>query len=113
MFTWFHGKHEFLQFVTQIKPYQLEAESYLSLQRKVSGYCTACRRVRNFKVNCGVYFGHLPNLREGLVCECGLSNRNRLIYSAVTLENDSEVDVQIAILEGTSLLYRTKGPGPA
>ena len=106
MFTWFHGKHEFLQFVTQIKPYQLEAESYLSLQRKVSGYCTACRRVRNFKVNCGVYFGHLPNLREGLVCECGLSNRNRLIYSAVTLENDSEVDVQIAILEGTSLLYR-------
>ena len=106
MFTWFCGKHDFLEYVHRIKPYQLEAERYLSSQHEVSGYCTACRRVRNFKVNCGVYFGHLPNLREGLVCECGLSNRNRLIYSAITMEKDSEVDVQMAILEGTSLLYR-------
>jgi len=106
MFTWFYEKHEFLQYVSQIKPYQLEAERYISSQREMYGYCTACRRVRNLTVNGGVYFGHLPNLREGLVCECGLSNRNRLIYSAITLEKPSEPDMRIAILERTSTLYR-------
>ncbi len=106
MFTWFNGKHDFLQYVTQIKSYQLEAERYLSLQQEVPGYCGACRRVRNFTVNSGVYFGTLPNLREGLVCECGLSNRNRLIYSAVALEVEDHADVQIAILERISILYK-------
>jgi len=67
MFIWFNGKHDFLQYVTQIKSYQLEAERYLSSQSEVSGYCVACRGVRKFTVNAGVYFGPLPNLREGLV----------------------------------------------
>ena len=106
MFTWFNGKHDFLQYVTQIKSYQLEAERYLSSQSEVSGYCAACRGVRKFTVNAGVYFGPLPNLREGLVCECGLGNRNRLIYSAIALETDNYADVQIAILERTSVLYQ-------
>lgn len=106
MFTWFNGKHDFLQYVTQVKSYQLEAERHLSLQQEVPGYCVACRRVRNFKVNSGVYFGPLPNLREGLVCECGLSNRNRLIYSAIALETEDHSDVQMAILERTSILYK-------
>lgn len=106
MFRWFRRKHEFLQFVNRIKPYQLEAETFLSSKREVEGYCAACRRVKIFKVNGGVYFGHLPNLREGLVCECGLSNRNRLVYSAVSLETENSFDVQMAILERTSLLYQ-------
>jgi len=106
MFTWFNGKHDFLQYVTQIKSYQLEAERYLSSQSEVSGYCAACRGVRKFTVNAGVYFGPLPNLREGLVCECGLGNRNRLIYSAIALETEHHADVQMAILERTSILYQ-------
>ncbi len=106
MFTWFNGKHDFLQYVTQIKSYQLEAERYLSSQSEVSGYCVACRGVRKFTVNAGVYFGPLPNLREGLVCECGLGNRNRLIYSSIVLETENHADVQMAILERTSILYQ-------
>lgn len=106
MFTWFNGKHDFLQYVTQIKSYQLEAERYLSSQNEISGYCAACRGVRKFTVNAGVYFGPLPNLREGLVCECGLGNRNRLIYSAIALEAENYADVQMAILERTSVLFQ-------
>ena len=106
MFTWFNGKHDFLQYVTQIKSYQLEVERYLSSQNEVSGYCAACRGVRKFTVNAGVYFGPLPNLREGLVCECGLGNRNRLIYSAIALEAENYADVQMAILERTSVLFQ-------
>lgn len=106
MFSWFRDKHSFLQYVTQIKPYQLEAERYISSQSELPGYCSACQRVRNFKVNIGVYFGSLPNLREGLVCECGLSNRNRLIYSAISLERESHPALQIAILERTSILFQ-------
>lgn len=106
MFTWFNGKHDFLQYVTQIKSYQLEAERYLSSQNEVSGYCAVCRGVRKFTVNAGVYFGLLPNLREGLVCECGLGNRNRLIFSAIALETANYADVQMAILERTSVLFQ-------
>lgn len=106
MFTWFREKHEFLQYVEQIKPYQLEAERYLSLQGEVRGYCSACQGVRSFKVNSGVYLGDRPNLREGLICECGLSNRNRLIYLAISQEINSDANYQLAILERTSVLYQ-------
>jgi SAM-dependent methyltransferase len=106
MFIWFHAKRDFLQYVTRMKSYQLEAERYLSTQHEVYGYCTACQKVKPFKVNGGVYFGALPNLREGLVCECGLSNRNRLIYSAMRLEREGKGDARMAILERTSVLYR-------
>ena len=106
MFTWFRDKYDFLQYVNRIKSYQLEAEKYLSSKPEVHGYCTVCRGVKTFTVNSGVYFGPLPNLREGLVCECGLSNRNRLIYSAITFERANEAEMQMAILERTSILYR-------
>ncbi len=106
MFTWFREKHEFLQYVEDVKPYQLAAERYLSLQDEVQGYCPACQEVRTFKVNSGVYLGDRPNLREGLICECGLSNRNRLIYLAISQEFNSDANGQLAILERTSILYQ-------
>jgi hypothetical protein len=45
MFTWFYGKHDFLQYVIRLKPYQLEAEKYLSSKREVDGYWAACQPV--------------------------------------------------------------------
>src|SRR5579875_3068513 len=58
---------------------------------------------------CGAVLGNNPSLREGLLCEgCGLSNRKRLMHSAILEEYARTKTLQgsVLLLEGLSPLYR-------
>lgn len=59
------------------------AEGFLRSQASAGGFCHLCRRLVEFAIDGGPDFGpgH-PNLREGLVCECGAKNRDRLMMLA-------------------------------
>jgi hypothetical protein len=54
-------------------------ESSIRNEQIIQGCCDVCENPQRFTVDSGAWFGDGPNLREGLVCQCGLSNRNRLI----------------------------------
>lgn len=57
------------------------AERAISARNAVEGWCAACRKVVTFRV--GKAEGEWSNLREGLVCDCGLNGRMRLILLAL------------------------------
>lgn len=58
-------------------------EEALRTHSSALGYCVACEKVQAFAINAGPDFGpQYPNLREGLVCQCGAKNRDRLMILA-------------------------------
>jgi SAM-dependent methyltransferase len=71
-------------------------ERWLVELKEVQGYCLVCDTSQTFKVDAGVWFGDGPNLREGLLCTCGLSNRNRLLlyYIKQILKGDGTQENQ-------------------
>jgi SAM-dependent methyltransferase len=57
------------------------AERSIAARTHVEGWCAVCRRVVSLRV--GEPEGTWSNLREGLLCHCGLNGRMRLIYLAL------------------------------
>lgn len=106
MFTWFDRKEDFLTEIRSLDAYRTAAEAWIESKKTVSGYCRCCGQMTSLQVTVGGYYGSHPNLREAMKCKtCGLSNRNRLLYHAVT-EAAARVEVpQIALLERMSPLF--------
>ena len=76
-------------------------ENFVRARDVVIGYCDYCNEVGDFKVDAGPNFGTgYPNLREGLVCNCGAKNRDRLMLLAV--------EAQIAPQDGV-LMFGSHG----
>ena len=106
MFRWFTDANDLRAYADAIEPFQRKCETYLKNQERVDGYCHACDTITRFKVNSGALFGEEPNLREGLICErCGLSNRNRLLASAILAEGSWLPSTRVLAFERFSLLY--------
>ncbi len=60
------------------------SEDFIRKQESIELYCDFCQSVRTMRVDVGPNFGEgYPNLREGLVCECGAKNRDRLMMLAI------------------------------
>lgn len=105
MFHWFSEKPDFAAFAERMRPYQSAASEFLSAMEVTDGYCLPCAKRTCFRVNSGVELGGGPNLREGMICECGLSNRNRLVLHAVLELLPPERQPKLAIFEALSPLY--------
>ncbi len=106
MFRWFTDATDLRAYADAIEPFQRTCEAYLTKQHNLDGYCHACASITRFKVNSGELFGQEPNLREGLICErCGLSNRNRLLASAILEERRWGSNSRVLLFERFSLLY--------
>lgn len=70
-----------------------------------SGFCVGCRRWQRF-VQPPAAAGDWANLLEGLVCECGLNARMRLILNALDALNWAQgVPRDVAVLERLTPLY--------
>ena len=60
------------------------AEDFIRKHDTISLYCEFCAAVQKMRVDVGPNFGEgYPNLREGLLCECGAKNRDRLMMLAI------------------------------
>lgn len=106
MLIWFDSREAFLREIDALEPRRRAAEASIAAQETVPGYCCVCAAMTTFAVRVGGFYGTQPNLREGLVCRsCGLSNRNRLIYSALRRRVDEQPEGAVAMLENLTPLF--------
>ncbi len=82
MFLWFEEPAPYRAHARMLQPFQVLSERQLASKETFEGLCIPCRAIQRFKVAAGPTYGSHPNLREGLVCPRGLSNRNRLLAAA-------------------------------
>lgn len=74
-------------------------------QAETNGFCVGCGRWRRF-VQPPAPAGDWANLLEGLVCECGLNARMRLILNALDALNSAHGDPRdVAVLERLTPLF--------
>lgn len=108
MIKWFTNKSDYISYTSTLKPLREVAESHISKQTHIKGYCWVCSSITNMLVNGGALFGSTPNLREGLLCEqCGLSNRCRLMYNIIKQDyvHDHPNHTNVLVLESLSPFY--------
>jgi len=105
LFNWYDNKESFLSYSRSIRKSQDVIEGYFSKQKHITGYCHICNKITKYSIHTGVMFGDKPNLREGMICECGLSNRNRLVYLATNNKLYKFNDPKILLFERLSMLY--------
>lgn len=105
LFRWFVAQDEFVAWANALRPVLEPLEAALAAREFCDGFCTRCMQPTRFTVSAGVMLGHGPNLREGLLCaHCGLSNRGRLLFTALR-ETVPDASARIAALERLSPLY--------
>jgi len=108
MFRWFSEKASFDAVIATFEKYRRTGEEWAAQQKMVPGYCVCCESVVALQPSAGATFGERVNLREGLVCpHCAMSNRGRLLYQAVVENLAGSSDLDCAILEQTTPLYRS------
>jgi SAM-dependent methyltransferase len=78
-------------------------EEWLSTQSEIDGFCDCCLGVVPLRVETGCTFGESPNLREGMVCPAGVSNRARLLYRAYKA---AQAGPSVALFEHGTPLWR-------
>lgn len=108
LFRWFEDADTFNTWARSLEPLRKAAEDYIGAREHFEGYCWVCNRIHRMLVRSGALFGDRVNLREGLLCEgCGLSNRKRLMYCAVSDEYRRlwHTPGDALLLEGISPLY--------
>lgn len=106
MLTWFDSREAFLREIDALEPRRSAGEAFIAAQDSVGGYCTTCAAMTTFAVRVGGFYGSQPNLREGLACRgCGLSNRNRLIHSALRRRAGELEQGTVALLENLTPLF--------
>jgi SAM-dependent methyltransferase len=105
VFVWFDAPDPYRRHALRLRPLQIAAEARLARLESVEGFCVPCDKLQRFKVDAGPRYGENVNLREGLICERGLSNRNRLLAAAVLDAVDDPRSVRAAVLERFGPLY--------
>ncbi len=106
MLTWFDNIADFTREIAALEPRRQAGEAFIAEKDTVSGYCVACAGMTTFAVRVGGFYGVNPNLREGLTCRgCGLSNRNRLIFSALQQRAAATPRPDVAMLECLTPLF--------
>lgn len=107
MFHWFVESATFMDAAQRLRGQVETSEAFIAGKRTVRGWCACCRAIVRFRVKTGANFDGVPNLREGLVCRrCHLSNRNRLMWQAVSESLGDRDEACVALLEFGSPLYR-------
>ena len=113
MFAWFEAAEPYRRHVLALRDLQLAAERHLSRLDSMLGYCVPCGEIQPFRVDNGPRYGSAINLREGLVCSRGLSNRNRLLAAACMASMEDPLTTRVALLERLTPLFtvlRTRFP---
>jgi SAM-dependent methyltransferase len=80
----FRTSAEFLDFTREMERERAATESYLTELRQFAGYCPACRGIRQFRhARPGSGWS---DLRENIVCDCGLNGRMRMLFDVLGRE---------------------------
>ena len=83
MTVWTNTRAEFSAATKVLLQYSQGIEKEVSKAAKMAGYCRACERIRQMQVTLGEPPGTWRNLLEGMVCECGLNGRTRLVLTVL------------------------------
>ncbi|WP_325280334.1 class I SAM-dependent methyltransferase [Tahibacter sp.] len=106
MLSWFENHVDFMRSVDTIDARRRSGEAHIATQEQVPGYCAVCDAMTTYVVRAGAFYDNSPNLREGLICRrCGLSNRNRLIYTALRARAAELPQADVAMLECLTPLF--------
>lgn len=85
MLCWYVHETELMAALARYQPAMDAGDAWVEAQERLEGYCSVCASRTSFEVCTGVMLGVHPSLREGLRCPgCGLVNRNRLLFDAIT-----------------------------
>ena len=105
MLVWFEDARSYKAEVEFLRPLQLAAERAIEQRDRVEGYCVPCGAVQVFRVDGGPRYGEQINLREGLICPRGLSNRQRLLAAAALRLVGAREDMPVALFERLGPLF--------
>lgn len=91
--------------VSLLRPYADLVEPWLLSQESVAGWCRACARPCRFRVSPGQSAETWRSLLEGVVCDCGLNGRMRLILAAIDVFVRGEAVRDALVLERLTPLF--------
>ena len=98
MFHWFTSKEEFQGHIAGLRPMSLAAEAHL-LEKEVSqGWCGICQKLSTLSVSKPPE-GEWCNLRECILCDCGLNGRMREVFEAFKLALQQDHSRKFLMLE--------------
>ena len=112
MFQWFESKEAFKRYVPRLKALSLAAESWLLEAGRMKGWCGACRQITTLRI---VHPGGEGwcDLRENILCECGLNGRMREIVEALnTVIQDSRAQKVLMFERVTPLFSKVQEQYP-
>jgi SAM-dependent methyltransferase len=102
----FQSVADFVRFTTNNDGLRECIETYVADQDELHGYCPICAGVRIFR-QIRPEDGGWSDLRERIVCECGMNGRMRMLYNAIVSELGLlGVSSQILIFEQITPFYR-------
>lgn len=95
--------NEYCQFVNHMSQTLRSIDSVVEKsQPSLNGFCSPCKKIIRYQISDTSRFGSAVNLRESISCECGMSQRARLIFDT-TLANLVE-GKSIALFESSTPL---------
>lgn len=100
----FRDRESFEQYFSVIGERARIIEDRLGQETVVRGYCDCCADVVDLRILSGATFGSRPNLREGMICPNGLSNRQRLLYRVLSCCRRNDERLKLALFEDLSPL---------
>lgn len=101
MIHWFKSRKPLEEFLGDLSSMSNGIETYIASQKTIIGWCSACSKIVKFSI-AAPHEGWF-NLREGIVCECGLNGRMRAIMVALALNPPSG---RFLVLERLSPLFK-------
>ena len=105
MIIWAHSRGEFSALTAALSKYSGSIEETIRRHDVLPAYCRACDKVTNMRVTLGEPPDHWRNLLEGMVCNCGLNGRARLILSVLDILLLRKPVNTALILERLTALY--------
>lgn len=81
MIHWYTSEVEARQRLDQLRDAAASAHAFVHSVKEFQGWCAACRATRTFRLVGDPR--EWINLRESILCECGLSGRGRMIFAAL------------------------------
>lgn len=102
MINWYSDSNEVIAACERLRNMAQKVEPYLTSKRSFAGYCVCCNKVVDLKV-ASREDGGWSDLRECILCECGLNGRMRMIWAAL---EESPPRGRFLMMERVTPLYK-------
>lgn len=105
MFHWVGNRQDFEKLTQTLKPMAAKVEAHLTKTRSMTGWCGVCEEITELQSHEPPDGGWL-DLRENILCRCGLNGRMRSTYAALCEVLDGRPPGQLLMLERVTPLFQ-------